>query len=171
MQKYSCTHLISKDFKRGYRQDCSDYKMVSFLSIPRKVFAHILLKRLWTKDEKFLPEAQRASRANQGTRDMISLWQIQVKFNELNIFPYIIFVDFRKAFNLVNKEAQWNIIRRLQCPDVFVKYVSTLEIEMKASNSFSGELWESIAVGNRMKQGNDLASILFLNFLLSSFIL
>ena len=44
-------------FKKGDRQECSNYCRISLLFIPGNVFAHIL-NRLSTLAEDFLPEEQ-----------------------------------------------------------------------------------------------------------------
>ena len=85
-------------FKKGDRRVCGNYRGISLLSIPGKVFARILLNRLTQHAEKFLPEAQCGFRAGRGTSDMIfSLRQIQEKCIEQNMPLYMIFVDFSKA--------------------------------------------------------------------------
>ena len=91
-------------FKKGDRRICGNYRGISLLSIPGKVFARILLNRLTQHVEQFLPEAQCGFRAGRGTSDMIfSLRQIQEKCIEQNMPLYMIFVDFTKAFDTVNR--------------------------------------------------------------------
>ena len=72
-------------FKKGDRRVCGNYRGISLLSIPGKVFARILLNRLSTVAESILPEAQCGFRPGRGTVDMIfSLKQIQEKCIEQN---------------------------------------------------------------------------------------
>ena len=61
-----------------------------------------------------------------------------------------IFVDFSKAFDIVNKEALGNILRKKGCPDHFLRFVSALHIGIKESVS-SREISEQFLVGNRVK--------------------
>ena len=86
-------------FKKGDRRVCGNYRGISLLFIPGKMFARILLNRLAQRAEKFLPEAHCGFRAGRGTSDIIfSLKQIQEKCIEQNMPLYMIFVDFSKAF-------------------------------------------------------------------------
>jgi len=91
-------------FMKGDRRICGNYRGISLLSIPEKVFARILLNRLTQYVEQFLPETQCGFRADRGTSDMIfSLRQIQEKYIEQNMPLYMILVDFTKAFDTVNR--------------------------------------------------------------------
>ena len=71
-----------------------------FLSIPGKVLAGVLLNRLSSQIDQFLPEAQCGFRAGRGTVDMVfSLKQVQEKCIEQKMPLYMVFVDFTKAFD------------------------------------------------------------------------
>ena len=149
-------------FKKGDRRVCGNYRGISLLSIPGKVFARILLNRLTQHAEKFLPEAQCGFRAGRGTSDMIfSLRQIQEKCIEQNMPLYMIFVDFSKAFDTVNQSTLWKILRRLGCPDQFTNLISSLHSGMKASVNLKGDLSEPFEITNGVKQGCVLAPTLF----------
>ena len=149
-------------FKKGDRRICGNYRGISLLSIPGKVFARILLNRLTKLAEQFLPEAQCGFRAGRGTSDMIfSLRQIQEKCIEQNMPLYMIFVDFTKAFDTVNRTTMWKVLRKLGCPDQFTTLISSLHTGMKASVNLKGELSEPFEITNGVKQGCVLAPTLF----------
>ena len=149
-------------FKKGDRRLCGNYRGISLLSIPGKVFARVLLNRLSSYAENLLPEAQCGFRAGRGTVDMIfSLKQIQEKCVEQRMPLYMVFVDFTKAFDTVNRDALWNILMKLGCPAHFTNLVSALHNGMNASVSMKGELSEPFRVENGVKQGCVLAPTLF----------
>lgn len=149
-------------FKKGDRRLCGNYRGISLLSIPGKVFARILLNRLGSYAEGLLPEAQCGFRAGRGTIDMIfSLKQIQEKCIEQRMPLYMVFVDFTKAFDTVNREALWIILRKFGCPAHFTELVSALHTGMKASVSMKGDMSDYFVVDNGVKQGCVLAPILF----------
>ena len=105
-------------------------------------------------------------RHNIGTNDTIlSLQQIQEKYIEQNIPLYMIFVDQVKAFHIVNRDALWNILHKLECFACFVKLISALHTGMKASINLKGELSELFEISNRVKQDCVLSSTLFSIFL------
>ena len=110
----------------------------------------------------FRSEAQCGFRAGRGTSDMIfSLRQIQEKCIEQNMPLYMIFVDFSKAFDTVNRSTLWKILRRLGCPDQLTNLISSLHSGMKASVNLKGDLSEPFEITNGVKQGCVLAPTLF----------
>ena len=125
-----------------------------------------LPNRLSILEEDFLPEAQYGFHENWETKDMtLSLWQIEEKYIEQNIPLYMIFVDQVKAFHIVNRNALWNILQKLECLAYFVKLISALHTGMKASINLKGELSELFEIGNRVKQSCVLNSTPFSIFI------
>ena len=92
---------------------------------------------------------------------IFSLKQIQEKCVEQNTPLYVVFVDFTKAFDTVNRVALWKILRKLGCPDRFVDLVSALHSGMQAVVKLKGDLSEPFGVNNGVKQGCVLAPTLF----------
>ena len=153
-------------FKKGDRQLCGNYRGISLLSIPGKVFARVLLNRLSAHAEQILSEAQCGFRRGRGTVDMIfSVKQIQEKCVEQNMPLYLILVDFTKAFDTVDRTALWKLLLKIGCPNHFTNLISALHTGMKASVNLKGQLSEHFEVRNGVKQGCVLAPTLFSIFL------
>lgn len=149
-------------FKKGDRRLCGNYRGISLLSIPGKVFARVLLNRLTSHAESLLPESQCGFRANRGTADMIfSLKQIQEKCVEQNMELYMIFVDFTKAFDTVDRSTLWEVLAKLGFPVHFTNLIKALHSGMKATVKLKGELSNPFDVINGVKQGCVLAPTLF----------
>ena len=77
------------------------------------------------------------------------LKQIQGKCVEQRMPLYTVFVDFTK--DTANRDALWNILRKLGCPAHFTNLVSALHNGMNASVSMKGELLEPFRVENGVK--------------------
>ncbi len=154
-------------FKKGDRMDCGNYRGISLLSVAGKVMARVILNRLMVHVEKtILPEAQCGFRSERSTIDMIfTLKQVQEKCREQNMPLYIVFIDFTKAFDTVNRKGLWHILKKYGCPDHFISLIMGFHDNMYARVNVGGELSESFAVKNGVKQGCVLAPTLFSIFL------
>ena len=76
-----------------------------------------------------------------GTTDMIfSLKQIQEKCIEQNMPLFMVFVDFTKAFDKVNRSLLWTMLKKINCPERFVNLVASLHTNMKVQVHFRDDL-------------------------------
>ena len=68
-----------------------------------------------------LPESQCGFLRGRSTIDMIFVArQLQEKCREQHQDVYLTFVDLTKAFDAVNRDLLWNILRKFGCPPAFV---------------------------------------------------
>jgi len=108
--------------------DCNNYRGISLLSIAGKILARILLNGLIaTVSEDNLPESQCDFRPYRSTVDMIfTVRQVQEKCREQNMNLYAVFVDLTKAFDTVNRDALWVVLKKLGCPQKFNNLIRLL---------------------------------------------
>ena len=66
---------------------------------------------------------------------------------------YIAFVDFVKAFNTVNRELLFIILRKLGCPPKFVRIIKKLNTDVHARLIVDGEVIQSLEYNSGIKQG------------------
>ena len=103
--------LVSPIFKKGDRLSPANYRAISLLSIPGKIFSQILLDRMKTQTEKRLRESQFGFRPGRGTVDAIFVTrQILEKAKERNIQVHINFIDFKSAFDTIWRKALWKMM-------------------------------------------------------------
>ena len=77
-----------------------------------------MLNRLKTISEQLLPESQYGFCAGRSTADMIfTLRQMQDKAVEQQRSLYVVFMDFSKAFNTVNRWTRWKVLKAYGCPE------------------------------------------------------
>lgn len=148
---------------KGKRDVCGNYRGISLLCVVGKVMSRLLLTRLNTHIcSDVLPESQCGFRASRGTSDMIfSARQLQEKCREQRVDLYQVFIDLTKAFDTVNRNALWKILKRIGCPDKFVNILQSFHDNMQVWVSSSGELSDPINVNNGVKQGDIPAPALF----------
>lgn len=156
----SCIKTLYKN--KGDRSDCDSYRGISLLSVPGKVFARVLLNRLIPVSEKLLPETQFGFRPGRGTCEAIfSIRQLQEKSREQGRPLYLCFVDLEKAFDCVPREALWTILKKIGCPEKFVRMIRLLHDEMSCCVTVDGEQSSFFSVSCGVKQGCVLAPTLF----------
>jgi len=96
---------------------------------------------------------------------IFSVKQIQEKCIEQNMPLYMVFVDFTKAFDTVNRSLLWKILQKIGCPEKFTHLIATLHSGMQASVRFKNGLSDQFSVSHGVKQGCVLAPTLFSIFL------
>ena len=157
--------LIVHIYKRkGDITCCDNHRGISLLVIAGKILARIMLNRLQkhVDNADIIPESQCGFRPRRGTNDMIfSVRQLQEKCREQNLDLYMVFIDLTKAFDTVNREGLWRILKHIGCPETFVTIIRLLHEGMAAKVMDGGETSPEFTVTNGTKQGCVLAPTLF----------
>ncbi|XDV43830.1 hypothetical protein PO909_012233 [Leuciscus waleckii] len=65
------TRVVVPLFKKGNRRVCSNYRWITFLSLPGKVYARVLERRIWPIVEPRIQEEQCGFRPGRGTLDQL----------------------------------------------------------------------------------------------------
>lgn len=116
-QDFRDAAIVTIHKKRGLRSECGNHSGISLLSIAGKILAKIILKHITGISKVMLPESQCGFRAGHSTADMIfPLHQLQEKAIEQQQALYVVFVDFIKAINTVDRETLWKVLELYGCP-------------------------------------------------------
>ena len=87
---------------KGSKLDCGNYRGISLISVPSKVFMRVLLNRIRPKIEEKLREEQAGFRGGRSTVDQVfALRQILEKRWEYALPVYCAFIDLEKAYDSV----------------------------------------------------------------------
>ena len=99
-------------------KECSNYCTIALISHASKVMLKILQARLQQYVNGELPNVQAGFRKGRGTRDQIAniRWIIE-KARELQKNIYFCFIDYAKAFDCVDHNKLWKIIKKMGIPD------------------------------------------------------
>ena len=99
-------------------KECSNYHIIALISHTSKV----MLKTLQARVQKYvnyeLPDVQAGFRKGRGTRDQIAniCWIIE-KTREFQKNIYFCFIDYAKAFDCVDHNKLWKILKEMGIPD------------------------------------------------------
>ena len=134
-----------------------------------KLYSKVLLNRLAPYFEAhFVKDEQGGFRAERATEDQcFALNNIAWQFRRRNKKPlYLLFVDFRKAFDTVNRDLLWQKLRDIVGVDGnLIRAIRSLYVGHKARLRLNGELSEFFPIELGVKQGCVLSPELFKEFI------
>ena len=99
-------------------QKYSNYCTIALISHARNVMFKILQARLQQYVNRELPDVQAGFGKGRGTRDQIANihWIIK-KSREFQKNIYFCFIDYAKAFDCVDYNKQWKMLKEMGIPD------------------------------------------------------
>ena len=98
--------------KKGNVRECSNYSTTALISHARKVMLKILQARLHQYVNCELPDVQAGFRKSRGTGDQIAnIHRMVKKAREFQKHIYFCFIDYAKAFDCVDHNKLWKILR------------------------------------------------------------
>ena len=104
--------------KKGNAKECSNNCTIALISHASKVMLKILQARLQQYVNHELPDVQAGFRKGRGTRDQIAniCWIIE-KAREFQKNIYFCFIEYAKAFDCVDHNKLWKILKEMGIPD------------------------------------------------------
>ena len=104
--------------KKGNAKKCSNYYTIALISCTSKAMLKILQARLRQYMNCERPDVQAGFGKSRGTRNQIAniCWIIK-KTREFQKNIYFHFIDYAKAFDCVDHNKLWNILKELGIPD------------------------------------------------------
>ena len=104
--------------KKGNAKECSNYCTIALISHASKVMLEILQARLQKFVSQELSDVQAGFRKGRGTRDQIAnIHWTREKAREFQKNIYFCFTDYAKAFDCVNHNKLWKILKEVGIPD------------------------------------------------------
>ena len=104
--------------KKGNAKECSNCCTIALISHASKVILKILQARLQQYVNRELPDVQAGFRKGRGTRDQIAnIHQIIEKAREFLKNIYFCFIDSAKAFDCVDHNKLWTILKEMGISD------------------------------------------------------
>ena len=149
--------------KKGDLRDCNNYRGIMLLSVPGKVLNRIILERIREAVDLKLRDQQAGFRRNRSCADQIVSLRIIVEQSiEWNSTLYISFIDLEKAFDSVDREILWKLLRHYGVPDKIISLIWCTYKDLSCKITHAGQLSESFEVKTGVRQGCLLSPFLFL---------
>ena len=147
--------------KKGNAKECSNYCTVALISHASKVMLKILQARLQQYVNHEL-DVQAGFRKGRGTRDQIAniSWIIE-NAREFQINVYFCFIDYAKAFDCVDHNKLWKILKEIGIPDHLTCLLRNLYASQKATVRTGHGTTDWFQIGKGVHQGCILLPCLF----------
>ena len=98
---------------KGDRKSADNYRGISLLSIPGKVYATILMRRVYEQADSQLLDAQTAFRKGRGIGDAVfTLRMTMARCKEFNVPLHMACVDLRKVYDSVHRPLLWLVLKK-----------------------------------------------------------
>uniref|UniRef100_A0AAR2LJT3 Reverse transcriptase domain-containing protein n=1 Tax=Pygocentrus nattereri TaxID=42514 RepID=A0AAR2LJT3_PYGNA len=160
------TGVVVPIFKKGDRRVCANYRSITLLSLPGKVYAKVLERRLRPIVEPQIEEEQCGFRPGRGTMDQLfTLSQIVEGAWEFANPVYMCFVDLEKAYDRVPRDILWEVLWEYGVPGLLLRAIQSLYSRSESCVRILGIKSDSFRVSVGLRQGCALSPLLFVIFM------
>ena len=148
--------------KKDNAKECSNYHTIALISHASKVMLKILQARLQQYVNHELPDIQAGFRKCRGTRDQIAnICWIMEKAREFQKHIYFCFLDYTKAFDCVDHNTLWKILKQMGIPDHLTCLLRNLYAGQEATVKTEHGTTDWFQIGKGVRQGCILSLCLF----------
>lgn len=155
--------------KKGPATDPLNYRDIALVNSITKLFTQIIHDRLesWATAVNLVPEEQAGFRKGRGVMDNLFTLQsaIHLRLRQTGGKAYALFVDFRRAFDLVPQQKLWKKMLRFGISSKTIRILrnlydaATLQIKTKAGLSVAADVSAGVL------QGEVLSPLLFVIYI------
>ena len=140
--------------KKGNTKECSNYCIIALISHASKVILKIIQARIQQYVNHELPDVQAGFRKGRETRDQIAniLWIIG-KAREFQKNIYFCFIYYAKAFDCVDHNKLWKILKEMAVPDHLICLLRNLYPGQEATVRTGHETTDWFQIGKVVCQG------------------
>ena len=126
------TSIIVPLPKKGDLSLVTNYRLISLLSIAAKVHNKILLNRIRDEVDPILRKNQAGFRPGRSCAQQIHiLRRVLEGFRDYQVPLVVTFIDFKKAFDSINRKVMFAVLRHYGIPEAVVNAISVLYKKLK----------------------------------------
>ena len=140
--------------KKVNARECTNYCTIILISYASKVMLRILQDRLQQCVNCELPDVQADFRKGRGTRDQVAnIFRIIRKAREFQKNIYFCFIDYGKAFDCVDYNKLWRILKEMKIPDHLTCLLRNLYAGQEATVRTGHGTTDWFQIGKGVHQG------------------
>ncbi|XP_052562347.1 uncharacterized protein LOC128092490 [Culex pipiens pallens] len=154
--------VVCPIYKKGDKLDCGNYRGITLINAAYKILSQILCRLLTPYARRFVGPYQAGFTGARATTDQIfSLRQILEKCREYNVPTHHIFIDFKAAYDTVDREQLWQIMHENGFPDKLTRLIKATLDRVMCHVRVAGELADPFQSHQGLRQGDGLSNALF----------
>ena len=149
---------------KGEKLDCANYRGITLLSIPGKLFTRILLTRALPAIRSSRRPQQAGFMPSRSTTDHISALRLLIEKSReyrKDRLLYIAFIDLKAAFDTVDHTSLWKILEVLRAPPKIIALFKGLYGHAQSCVRMNGKDSDWFAINSGVRQGCVAAPDLF----------
>jgi hypothetical protein len=147
---------------KGDKSVCDNYRPISIIDIYSKAFGTLLKRRVDKIIDGRLLEAQAGFRRGRSCQDMTFVMRMLRGYSkEMKRKLYSCFIDLRKAYDSVDRDALWMVLKWYGVDGHLLKMIQLLYGDLMATVRVGDERSDKIDLKSGVKQGCVLSPILF----------
>jgi len=152
--------------KKGDDKNPDNYRGITLLSIVSKIFTRILNSRLysWAEDTDKISSEQAGFRRGFSTIDHIFTLTSIVKrklYSKRGGKVYAAFIDYKKAFDSVNREKLWFMLQQLETSSKMIGILKAMYVSVESCVRWGATLSDFFGCPQGVKQGCLLSPLIF----------
>ncbi|KAK3557454.1 hypothetical protein QTP70_027739, partial [Hemibagrus guttatus] len=160
------TGVVIPLFKKGDRRVCSNYRGITLLSLPGKVYSRVLERRVRPLVEPWIQEEQCGFRPSRGTLDQLyTLHRVLKGSWEFAQPVHMCFVDLEKAFDHVPRGILWEVLWEYGVRGPLLRAVRSLYNRSRSLVRIASCKSDLFPVHVGLRQGCPLSPVLFIVFM------
>ena len=154
--------VICPIYKKGDKLDCENYRAITILNAAYKVFSQILFSRLSPIAEDFVGSYQAGFVLGRSTTDQIfTVRQILEKCREYQVPTHHLFIDFKAAYDSVDREELWKIMDENGFPGKLIRLIKMTMDGARCCVKISGAESDSFPSEGGLRQGDGISCLCF----------
>ena len=148
--------------KIGSASFMSNHRGISLMSVAAKLYNKMLLNRIQPQIDPILRDNQCGFRRDRSCVDQIHILRRIIEGAEALCLPLVAtYIDFKKAFDSINRQMMFAILRHYGIPQQIVDAIKCVYDDSQSCVRNNGELSEFFEVMKGVFQGGTLAPYLF----------
>uniref|UniRef100_A0A8C6M4A0 Reverse transcriptase domain-containing protein n=1 Tax=Nothobranchius furzeri TaxID=105023 RepID=A0A8C6M4A0_NOTFU len=160
------TGVVVLIFKKGDLRVCSNYRGITLLSLPGKVYSKVLERRVRSIVESQIEEEQCGFRPGRGTVDQLyTLARVMEGAWEFAQPIHMCFVDLEKAYDRVPRGTLWGTLQEYGVGGFLLRAIQSLYQRSVSLVRIAGSKSDLFPVRVGLRQGCPLSPVLFITFM------